>query len=154
MMRPDERIQEGTGRKLVRFVTDQCIPAALAISLHAAQRYGYVALLPLNLVIEKEYGNYAMFLSAVAALVACSTFTRERGRFGVAAFLCTALASLVMVAPFVLSRYGVHPPGLTPMQFSLVATFAYLGFSITVGLLIGGCWSTVVKSFRDPATAY
>jgi hypothetical protein len=154
MMRPSDPIEEGALRKLMRFLADLCIPAACAVGVNAAQRYGYVNWLPLNVVIEKEYGNYAMFLSAVAALVACAAFTRERRRFGVGAFLGTALASLAMVAPFILSRYGMHPPGITPMEFSLVATFAYLGFAVTVGLLIGGCWSLVVRTFRDPDPTY
>lgn len=154
MTQPREIVERNTGWKLVRFLVDQCIPAALAVGVNAAQRYGYINWLPLNVAIEKEYGNYAMFLSAVAALVACAAFTRERRRFGVGAFLGAALASLAMVAPFILSRYGAHPPGITPMQFSLVATFAYLGFSITVGLLVGGCWSIVVRTFRDPVSLY
>ncbi len=149
MIRPQEPIEEGLGWKVVRFVVDLCIPAALTAGLHAAQRFGYITLLPLNVVIQKEYGNYAMFLSAAGALVASTAFSREGRRFGVVAFLCTALASLVMISPFVLGRYGMEV-GLTPMEFSLVATFAYLGFSITLGLLIGGSWSAITRTFRDP----
>ena len=154
MMRPPDPIEGGALRKLMRFLVDLCIPAVCAVGVNAAQRYGYINWLPLNVVIEREYGIYALFLSAVAALVASAAFTRERRRFGVGAFLGTALASLAMVAPFILSRYGVQPPGITPMEFSLMATFAYLGFSVTIGLVIGGCWSLVVRTFKDPDLSY
>jgi hypothetical protein len=122
------------------------IPAALTAGLNAGQRLGYVTLLPLNAVIEKEYGNYALLLGAAGAFVASATFTREGRRFGIAPFLLTVAASLLTITPFILHRYGVTL-GLTPMHFALAGTFAYLGFYVTVGLLIGGCWSAVVKVF-------
>jgi hypothetical protein len=133
-------------RQIMGFVVDQGIPAALTAGLNVAQRLGYMTLLPLNAVIEKEYGNYALLLGAAGAFVASATFTREGRRFGVGAFLLTVLASLVMVTPFILYRYGMTL-GLTPMQFALAATFAYLGFYVTVGVLVGGCWSAVVRAF-------
>jgi hypothetical protein len=36
----------------------------------------------------------------------------------------------------------------------VVATYAYLGFAVTVGLLIGGCWSLVVRTLRDPGPVF
>jgi hypothetical protein len=153
MIRPPDLIEEGPMRRLGRILVDHFVPAVLAAGLNAAQRYGYLTLVPLNVVIERQYGTYALFLAAIAAFVAASAFTRGGCRFGVVAFLTTALLSIVMVSPFVLARYEMDV-GLTPMQFSLVSTFAYLGFSITVGLLIGGSWSTVVRAFRDPGPIY
>ncbi len=153
MIRPPDFIEEGAIRRLVRIVFDQCVPAVLAAGLNAAQRYDYLTLVPLNAVIERQYGTYAIFLAAIAAFVAASAFTRGGRRFGIAGFLCITLLSIAMVSPFVLARYGMDL-GLTPMQFSVVATFAYLGFSITVGLLIGGSWSTLVRTFRDPGPIY
>ena len=153
MIRPPELIEEGLVRRLARIVVDQGIPTALAAGLVAAQRYGYLTLVPLNAVIEGQYGTYALFLAAIAAFVAASAFARGGRRFGIVAFLCIALLSIAMVSPFVLARYGMDL-GLTPMQFSLVATYAYLGFSITIGLLIGGSWSTVIRAFRDPGPIY
>jgi len=149
MIRRREFIEEGPVRRLLRILVDQCVPAVLAGGLYAAQRYGYLTLVPLNAVIERDYGAYAIFLAAIGAFVASSAFARGGRRFGVVAFLCIALLSIVMISPFILARYGIDV-GLTPMQVSLVATFAYLGFSITVGLLIGGSWSTVARAFRDP----
>jgi hypothetical protein len=54
----------------------------------------------------------------------------------------------VTVTPFILGRAGVTL-GLTPRHFDVVITFAYLGFFIVVGVLVGGCWSVVVKALRD-----
>jgi hypothetical protein len=31
----------------------------------------------------------------------------------------------------------------------MAATFAYLGLYVVIGVLIGGCWSNVVKAFRE-----
>jgi hypothetical protein len=130
---------------------DHGIPAALTAGLNLAQRVGYLTLLPLNAVIEKEYGNYALLLGAAGAFVAGATFTRAGRRFGVGSFLLTVLASLVMVTPFILHRYGMDL-GLAPMHFALAATFAYLGFYVTVGVLVGGCWSAVMRALsrQDP----
>lgn len=153
MNRPPECVEEGPVRRLLRIVVDLCVPAALAGGLHAAQRYGYLTLVPLNIAIEREYGTYALFLAAIGAFVAASAFTRGSRRFGVAAFLGIALLSILMVSPFLLARYGADL-GLTPMQFSIVATYAYLGFAITVGLLIGWTWSTLVRALREPAPVY
>jgi hypothetical protein len=150
MIRPTEIVEESAARRLARIVTGQFLPAALAAGLNAAQRFGYLTLLPLNAVIEKEYGNYALLLGAAGAFVASATFSRDGRRFGVTAFLTTALAGIATASPFIFARYGVQF-GLDPMHFSLVATFAYLAFYVTIGLLIGGCWSAVMKSFRDRA---
>jgi hypothetical protein len=151
MYSPDA-IDDGIARRLGRLLVDQAIPAGLAAGLHVAQRFGYVALVPLNVVIERQYGSYAVFLSAIAAFVASSAFTRVGRRFGIVAFLSVALVSIAMVTPFVLARYGMDL-GLTPMQFSVLATYAYLGFAISVGLLVGGCWSLVIRVLRDTETA-
>lgn len=140
-------------RELLRFLVDCLVPTALTAGINIAQRFGYVLLLPLNVVIEREYGNYALLLGAAGAFVASSTFTREGRQFGIGPFLSVAVAGAVMAAPFVLARYGMHF-GIAPMQFALIATFAYLGFYVTIGLLCGGCWSVVVKAFRDHGPAY
>jgi hypothetical protein len=153
MVQRDRVNEEGTMQKVGRFLVDQGIPAALTAGLNAAQRFGYMTLLPLNPVIEKEYGNFALLLGAAGAFVASATFLRDGWRFGVAAFLGTALAGIATASPFIFARYGVQF-GLDPMHFSLVATFAYLGFYLTVGLLVGGCWSAVMKSIRDRDTPY
>jgi hypothetical protein len=153
MMRREEEMEEGILRPVTRFVVDQGIPAVLTAGLNVAQRFGYVTLLPLNVVIEKEYGNYALLLGAAGAFVASATFIREGRRFGIGPFLLTVVASLVAVTPFILYRYGMSL-GLAPMHFALAATFAYLGFYVTVGVLVGGCWSAVVRAFRDRDVPY
>ncbi len=152
MMREPNVIENGGLRRLGRILVDQAVPAGLAAGLHLAHRYGHITLVPLNVVIERQYGSYALFLSAIAAFVAASAFTRAGRRFGIAVFLCIALVSILMASPFVLARYGMDL-GLTPMQFSVVATYTYLGFAITVGLLIGGCWSLVIRTLRDHEAA-
>ena len=140
-------------RQLLRFLVDCLVPAALTAGLNLAQRFNYMTLFPLNVVIEREYGNYGLLLGAAGAFVASSTFTRDGRRFGIGPFIAVAVAGAVMASPFVLARYGMYL-GLAPMHFALAATFAYLGFSVTIGLLCGGCWSVAVRAFRDYAPAY
>lgn len=146
MIRHEEEAGGGGLRRVIRLVVEQGIPAGLTAGLNVAQRFGYLTLLPLNAVIEKEYGNYAVLLGAAGAFVTSATFTRDGRRFGVGWFLLAAVASLVMAAPFIFHRYGIDL-GLAPMHFALAATFSYLGFYVAVGILVGGCWAAVVRAF-------
>jgi hypothetical protein len=133
---------------LIRFVIDQLVPAGVTAGLNLAPRLGYFTLLPLSIGIEREYGNYALLLGIAAALVASASFGRPGTPYTVPAFVVTALAGLVTITPFILGRAGVTL-GLPPRQLDVAATFAYLGFHIVVGLLVGGCWSVVVKAVRE-----
>jgi hypothetical protein len=135
-------------RALLRFLVDQFVPAALTGGLFAAQRLGLFTLLPLNIVIEREYGGYAILLGAIGAVVAAAAFTRRGSEFGILAFALTAVAGLLAIAPFVLGRAGITL-GLSPQLFTIVAIFAYLALAAIVGLLIGGCWSLVVNTIRE-----
>jgi hypothetical protein len=135
-------------RASMRFVIDELIPAALTAALNLAPRFGYFTLLPLSVGAEREYGNYALLLGSAAALVASASFGRPGSRFDLRGFVAFALAGLLTASPFILGRAGITL-GLAPRHFDVVITFAYLGFFIAVGLLVGGCWSVVVKAVRD-----
>ena len=135
-------------RRLLTWVIDQLIPVAGTVALILLQRFGVFSLLPLNLVIEREYGNYALFLGAAAALVASGIFGRVGRQFGVGEFLVTALVGFVTMTPFVSARYGIYF-GIPPSQFAMYATFAYMGLFVSIGVIVGGCWSNVVKYFRE-----
>jgi hypothetical protein len=134
-------------RALIRFITDQLVPAALTAALNLAPRFGYFTLLPLSIGVEREYGNYALLLGCAGALVASASFAREGIRFDIPDFVGTALAGLATVTPFIMGRAGVTF-GLPPRHFDILIVFAYLGFFIVVGVLVGGCWSVVVKALR------
>jgi hypothetical protein len=140
-------------RQLTRFLIEQLVPAALTAALILIQRLGSARLLPLNVVDEREYGNYALLLGVAAAFVASGTFSKVTHQFGIGAFLTTASGGLVTIAPFVFARYGTYL-GLLPAHFAIAATFAYLGFFVVIGLLLGGCWSVAVKSFRDQTSSW
>jgi hypothetical protein len=135
-------------RALLRLLMDQLVPAALSAGLFAAQRLGLFTLLPLNIVIEREYGGYAILLAAIGGVVAAAAFTRRGSEFGILAFGLTAAAGLAAIAPFVLGRAGITL-GLSPQVFTIVAIFGYLALAAIVGLLIGGCWSLVVNTVRE-----
>jgi hypothetical protein len=132
---------------ILRFTVNYVIPVCLVVGLNLATRMGYFSLLPLNPVIEKEYGNFALLLGGSAGLVASMAFADERRPFSVGAFIATALVTLIAASPFLLDRTGITL-GLPPRHFDLLGTLAYLAFFTMVGLLIGGCWSVVVKAAR------
>jgi hypothetical protein len=132
---------------ILRFTVNYLIPVCLAVGLNLATRLGYFSLLPLNPIIEREYGNFALLLCGSAGLVASMAFGDERRPFSVGPFVATAIATLIAVSPFVLARTGITL-GLPPRHFDLLGTLAYLAFFTMVGLLIGGCWSVVVKAAR------
>ncbi len=133
---------------LLRFTVEQLLPMALVAALNLATRSGLLTLLPLTVVIEREYGNLALVLGGAAALVASTTFSRVP--FDVPAFVMTALAGLLVAAPFILGHAGLRL-GLSPRQFDIVGVFGYLGFFLVLGLLIGGCWSVLIRTVREAA---
>lgn len=141
------RAAYGTGG-LLRFASDHLVPLLLTVALNLASRLGHFTLLPLAVSLERSYGNYALLLGAAAALVASASFGREGTHFDLSAFVDTVGAGLVTLAPFILGRAGLTL-GLPPRHFDIVVTFAYLGFFLVIGLLVGGCWSVAVKAVRD-----
>jgi len=141
----------GMARWLVavfRFAIEQLVPMALAGALNLASRSGAFTLLPLTVVIEREYGNFALLLGCAAALVGSTAFSRVP--FDIPTFVATALAGMILAAPFILGRTGLTL-GLSPRQFDTLGPFAYLGFFLVIGLLVGGCWSVVIRSIREVA---
>ena len=133
---------------VIRFVIGNLVPIVLTAALNLGPRLGYFTLLPLSVGVERDYGNYALLLGIAGALVASASFVRDGIRFDLPDFVGTALVGLVTVAPFILGRAGLTL-GLPHRFFDVVITFAYLGFFIMVGVLVGGCWSVVVKTLRD-----
>jgi len=111
-------VEEGPLRRLWRFCVDQGTPAALAVALIAVQRFGYVTLLPLNVVIEREYGNYRHAPRGHCGLrdkrnVRAGT----AGGFGIGPLLGTIIASLAAASPFMFRAIRMQF-GLPPMQFA------------------------------------
>jgi len=133
---------------LLRFGVDHLVPVLLTAALNLAPRYGYFTLLPLAAGFERAYGNFALLFGVAAALVASVAFSRAETRFDIPAFVGTAGAGLMTVMPSILGRAGLTF-GLPSQYFNIIITFAYLGFSIVVGLLVGGCWSVAVRAVGD-----
>ena len=106
------------------------------------------AVLPLSAGLDHTYGNLAVLFGVAAALVGSVTFGRAEPRFDIPAFVGTAGVGLVTVTPFILARAGLTL-GVAPRHFDILTTFAYVSFFAVVGLLVGGCWSVVVRAIRD-----
>jgi len=135
-------------RAVLRFTGEHLVPILLAAGLVLAPRWGYLALLPFFAGLERTYGNIAVLFAAAAALVGSVAFSRAESRFDIPAFVGTAGVGLIAATPFILARAGLTI-GLAPRHFEILATFAYIGFFAVVGLLVGGCWSVVVRAARD-----
>jgi len=145
-----ETLQRGTAwlRVLLRISGEHLIPTLVTAALNLGPRWGYVSLLPLAASLDHAYGNLALLFGVTAALVGSVTFGRAAPRFDIPAFIGTAGAGLVTVTPFILARAGLTL-GVAPRHFDILATFAYVAFFAVVGLLVGGCWSVVVRAIRD-----
>lgn len=135
-------------RALLRVTGEHLIPVLVTAALNLAPRWGYFSLLPLTGGLDHAYGNLALLFGVAAALVGSVTFGRAEPRFDIPAFVGTAGAGLVSVTPFILARAGLTV-GLAPRHFDILAAFAYVGFFVVVGLLVGGCWSVTVRAVRD-----
>jgi hypothetical protein len=133
---------------LLRFTGAHLIPVLLTAGLNLAPRWGYFSLLPLLGGLDQAYGNLALLFGVAAALVGSVTFSRGAPRFDIPAFVGTAGAGLVTATPFILARAGLTL-GVAPRHFDILTTFAYVAFFVVVGLLVGGCWSVVVRAVRD-----
>jgi hypothetical protein len=137
--------------RFLAVVVEAGVPGILTALLGIAQRLGWLSLLPGNPVIEREYGLYGLALGVAGAIVTSGSCLKPAREYGFGAFLSTGVAGLVLASPFIAWRYGMQF-GLAPMQFALLGTFAYLGLSIVLGILIGGCWSLLVGMFRAKGT--
>ena len=135
-------------RALLRVTGEHLIPVLVTAALNLGPRWGYFSLLPLSEGLDHAYGNLAVLFGVAAALVGSVTFGRAEFRYDIPAFLGTAGAGLVTVTPFILARAGLTL-GVAPRHFDILTTFAYVGFFAVVGLLVGGCWSVVVRAIRD-----
>jgi hypothetical protein len=133
---------------LLRFTGSHLIPVLLTAGLNLAPRWGYFSLLPHLGGLDQAYGNLALLFGVAAALVGSVTFSRAEPRFDIPAVVGTAGVGLVTVTPFILARAGLTF-GVAPRHFDILTTFAYIGFFVVVGLLVGGCWSVTVRAVRD-----
>ena len=134
-------------RRLGRLFFDALVPAGLTALFRWFER-GQFALLPVNPGIERDWWHLAFLLSVLAALVAGSTFTGERMRFGMEGFLSAAFMVLLMAVPFIVGRYNLHLR-LRPEYFGVVTIGAYLVFHLFIGILFGGAWSVLLNKFRE-----
>jgi len=137
--------------RFLAVVVEAVVPGILTAALGIVQRLGWLSILPGNPVIEREFGLYGLVLGVTGAIVTSASCLKQGREYGFVAFLSTVLAGLALASPFIAWRYGMQF-GLAPMQFALLGTFAFLGLSVVLGVLIGGCWSLVVGMFRGKGT--
>jgi hypothetical protein len=79
-----------------------------------------------------------------AAFVSADTFRRRP--FDLSAFLLVVSLQLLTVSPFILATYGFSP--MRPEVFAVVAHYAFLGFFLVFGILVGGLVTLVLQALR------
>lgn len=132
---------------LRRALPNLVVPSALTGAVHYLQVTGRFVLFPVPPPIEAEYGNLALLLGCIAALVATQRFAKDRNDFGLQLLLPTALGLVLALVPYLLLRHGRALP-LSPQHFAVVATAAYFVLYTLLGVLFGGAWTTLVKLLR------
>ena len=135
-------------RRLLRLLRDQAIPAMGVVAFDLAQRRHLVQVLPANPVLDGQYRNLALLLGVLAALVASADFGSRR-EFDLRALLGTLAALIATLLPFI----GRRDPAfyrLSPDTFAIVSIVAYLGLSVTIGILVGGGWIRMVREVARP----
>ena len=135
-------------RRLLRLLRDQAIPALAVVAFDLGQRRHLVQVLPANPVLDGQYRNLALLLGVLAALVASADFGSRR-EFDLRALLGTLAALIATLLPFI----GRRDPAffrLSPDTFAIVSIVAYLGLSVTIGILVGGGWIRMVREVARP----
>lgn len=128
-------------------------PIAMVAAFHALRVSGTLTLLPVPPALEMEYGNLAVLLGSIAALVATQRFGKDAHDFGLGALLPTALGVVLTLVPYLMLRHGRAVP-LSAPHLAVVATVAYLTLYTLLGTLLGGAWTALVKLLRLDRSAH
>jgi hypothetical protein len=101
-------------------------------------------MLPVNPTYLRDYGLWAQVFLIAGAFVSADHY--QRVGFGLRAFLAICGVNLVSGAPFIVATYGVTFG--SPVVFTVVGVFAFLGLYLTFGLLGGGLIALIASAVR------
>ncbi len=93
--------------------------------------------------VGERLGRLGLFLGMGAAVIATESLTRVLRPFGLGAFLLTVGVMGVAMLPFVAEPNDVSL-GLTPGQFAILVSYAYLTLKVGVGVIVGAVVSWIL----------
>jgi hypothetical protein len=127
------------------------VPAALVLAVSTAERLDVFAPLT-DAALQQRLGPLGLLLGVVAAVITNYTFTLLGRPFSLGKFLVTAVVIGGAIFPF-LAAANRLTLGLTPDQFAVLLSYAYLGLKVAVGVLIGATVSWMLVSHSTTAEA-
>jgi hypothetical protein len=127
------------------------IPAALVLAVNTAERLDVFSPLT-GAELRQRLGPMGLLLGAVAAVITTYSFTLLGRAFGLGKFLLTAVVIAAAIFPF-LAAGNKLTLGLTPDQFAVLLSYAYLALKVAVGVLIGATVSWTLLSHTLAAAA-
>lgn len=132
--------------RLGAFLAQHAVPAVLAAGFYLLQRAGVVRWIPVAPAIEREWGEYALLISMVTAVVA-SVWYADKREYQLVDFLVTVGVSVTTAIPAMMAPFAVQL-GFTPDGFSVLSRATYVAFWIANGFLAGGAWAFLIERFR------
>lgn len=127
------------------------IPAALVLAVSTAERLDVFGPLT-GAELQRRLGPMGLLLGAIAAVITTYSFTLLGRAFGLGKFLLTAVVIGCAIFPFQAAANRLTL-GLTPDQFAVLLSYAYLGLKVSVGVLIGATVSWMLLSHTLVAEA-
>ena len=100
--------------------------------------------------VTERLGRLGLFLGMGAAVIATESLTRLMRPFGLGAFLLTVGVMAVAMLPFIAEPNDVSL-GLSPGQFAILVSYAYLILKVGVGVIVGAVVSWVLLAHTPPA---
>ena len=137
------RWEVGRASLTLRVILDVLVPAALTAAFDLGQKYEIFRVLPVNPLIERSLGRYSLLLCIASGIFSGLWFDDQRRSFGIRWFTGSVLVSLLAASPFIVAPFASFGP--SPEVEAIIARFAYLIFSASIGLLIGGLWSLIAE---------
>ncbi|HXH83696.1 MAG TPA: hypothetical protein VNN07_12325 [Candidatus Tectomicrobia bacterium] len=125
------------------------LPAALALAVSAVEGLDVFAPF-IDPAVHGRLGRLGLFLSAVAAVIACESLTRLGRPFGLPAFLATVAVLAAALFPSLAAAHRVQL-GLAAEHMALLLAYAYLALKVTVGILAGAVVSWIIIGHRVSA---
>lgn len=120
------------------------VPAALVLAVSTAEHLDVFGPLT-DAVLQRRLGPLGLLLGAIAAVITTYSFTLLGRPFSLGKFLLTAVVIGAAIFPF-LAAANRLTLGLTPDQFAVLLSYAYLGLKVAVGVLIGATVSWMLLS--------
>ena len=127
------------------------VPAGLVLAVSTAEQLDVFGPLA-DAVLQRRLGPLSLLLGAIAAVITTYSFTLLGRPFSLGKFLLTATVIGAAIFPF-LAAANHLTLGLTPDQFAVLLSYAYLGLKVAVGVLIGATVSWMLLSHTPVAGA-